>query len=113
MHLKNFSLIKNKKNGNYQLSPCYDLLSTKILVPEDEEDVALALNGKRNKIKQIDWVQFAENIGLSERYAISTIKKYQRYLPKMIKLIKSSFLTSENQESLQRLMEEKLDRVKG
>ena len=41
-HLKNFSLIRNDQYGDYSLAPAYDLLNTRLHVP-DEARTALAL----------------------------------------------------------------------
>jgi serine/threonine-protein kinase HipA len=41
-HLKNFSLIRNDEYGDYTLTPAYDLLNTRLHVP-DEARTALAL----------------------------------------------------------------------
>jgi len=41
-HLKNFSLIRNEQYGDYTLTPAYDLLNTRLHVPE-ESRTALAL----------------------------------------------------------------------
>ncbi len=49
MHLKNFSLIRYS-DGKYVLSPAYDMLSTALVMPEDREELALTLNGKRRKL---------------------------------------------------------------
>lgn len=46
MHLKNFSLMENLL-GEYAFSPAYDLLNTAIVMPEDKEESALTINGKR------------------------------------------------------------------
>ncbi len=54
MHLKNFSLI-SRKESHYQLAPAYDILAVQLLLPEDTEDLALTLNGKRNKLKKNDF----------------------------------------------------------
>ena len=48
MHLKNFSLI-NQPGIGYALSPAYDLVSTALVNPADEEELALTLNGKKGK----------------------------------------------------------------
>lgn len=37
------------------LTPAYDLLSTSIVMPEDDEELALTLNGKKKKIKREDF----------------------------------------------------------
>lgn len=44
-HLKNLSLIEN--NGVYVLSKAYDLLPVNVILPEDKEEFALTLNGKK------------------------------------------------------------------
>ena len=49
MHLKNYALIENSL-GQYELSPAYDLLSTLLVLP-DEEESALTINGKKNQKK--------------------------------------------------------------
>lgn len=48
MHLKNYSLYSKTKKI-YQLTPAYDLLSTALVMPEDTEELALTLNGKKRK----------------------------------------------------------------
>ena len=51
MHLKNFSLYSLRK-GSYALTPAYDMISTFLVMPEDTEELALMLNGKKRKIKR-------------------------------------------------------------
>lgn len=53
MHLKNFSLYKSPMG--YCLTPAYDLLSTAIVMPEDKEELALTLNGKKARIRRSDF----------------------------------------------------------
>ena len=65
MHLKNFSMYLTKEGQ--RLTPAYDLLATQILLPEDKEEVALTLNGKKAKINKKDWFLLAENIGITEK----------------------------------------------
>lgn len=67
MHLKNFSLIETEVGGKqYVLSAAYDLLPVKVHMPEDEEDFALAMNGKKTNIRKKDFFMFAENIGITK-----------------------------------------------
>ena len=49
MHLKNFSMMESP--SGWILSPAYDLLNVTILNPEDTEELALTLAGKRKKLK--------------------------------------------------------------
>ena len=48
------------------LSAAYDLLPVKVNMPEDEEDFALAMNGKKTNIRKKDFFMFAENMGITK-----------------------------------------------
>lgn len=53
MHLKNFSLIETEEgSGEYILSPAYDLLPVNLIMPEDKEQFALTMNGKKAEHKK-------------------------------------------------------------
>lgn len=56
MHLKNFSLIETAEaSGKYVLSPAYDLLPVNANMPSDQEQFALAMNGKKMNIRKGDF----------------------------------------------------------
>ena len=60
MHLKNFSLIETAERSNeYSLSAAYDMLSTNVVLPDDKEQLALTLNGKKQNIRRKDFIIFA------------------------------------------------------
>ena len=70
MHMKNFSLIENEiGTSGYTLSAAYDLLPVNIIVPEDTEETAIPINGKKNNIRRKDFLKFAENCGISQKAA--------------------------------------------
>ncbi|MDD3724436.1 MAG: HipA domain-containing protein, partial [Bacteroidales bacterium] len=95
MHLKNFSLC-NKK-GKHELSPAYDLLSTKMVIPKDIEDLALNLNGKKNNLKRQDFenliVDYVDRKTMDNSY-----KKFQNVIPKWFEFIDNSFINQESKE---------------
>ncbi len=73
-HVKNFSLIRNEQTGEYNLSPAYDLLNTRLHLP-DESRTALVLfkddfetvSYKTNAFYAYDdFVVFAQRLGLVE-----------------------------------------------
>lgn len=66
MHLKNFSLIA-KKTGSYELAPAYDILAVQLLMSEDDEELALTLNGKKKKIKRLDFDTAMINSGIPKK----------------------------------------------
>lgn len=90
MHLKNFSLYRPA--DNYMLTPAYDLLSTSIVMPEDEEELALTLNGKKKKIKRADFEKAMLDSGMDEKAIENLFKKFAKTLPKWYALIEESFL---------------------
>lgn len=65
MHLKNYSLLR-QGIGDYCLAPAYDLVPVKIILPTDQEEFALTLNGKKAKISRQDLEQFGQAIALTE-----------------------------------------------
>ena len=95
MHLKNFSLFK--PTDNYMLTPAYDLLSTSIVMPEDDEELALTLNGKKKKIKREDFEKAMSDSGMDEKSIVNLFKKFERAFPKWIEMIAQSFLPEEQQ----------------
>lgn len=65
MHLKNFSLIRN--NEQWFLSPAYDLLNVSLHLPEDTEETALTINGKKRKLKKTDFVDLGLPLQLTKK----------------------------------------------
>lgn len=55
MHLKNFSMLR-EHNGDWRLAAGYDLLPVKMLMPQDLDELALNLNGKKRHLARKDFV---------------------------------------------------------
>ena len=103
MHLKNFSLYNNRKVG-YALTPAYDLLSTKIVMPEDTEELALTLNGKKRNLKKSDFINVMKSSGLSDKVIDNLGKKFRRSVVKWLDLIDASFLSGNMKKEYRRLI---------
>ncbi|MDO8367984.1 MAG: HipA domain-containing protein [Saprospiraceae bacterium] len=110
MHLKNFSLIYQPGTGPV-LSPAYDLLATVLVNPADTEDVALSLNGKKNKIKRKDFVTAFNTLGLEEKQIENIFKKMERSREKWMQFIDWSFLSPEFKEAYKSLISERFNRL--
>ena len=110
MHLKNWSLIRTPTN-EHLLSPAYDLLSTKLAVAEDEEEMALPLNGKKSNLRRKDFDSLAESIGLPTGLRDNTYRNFQKRLPKMNDFIGQSFLSQENIERYLQLILSRASRI--
>ncbi|MDE6669238.1 MAG: HipA domain-containing protein [Muribaculaceae bacterium] len=110
MHLKNFSLFK--PTANYMLTPAYDLLSTYIVIPEDDEELALTLNGKKKKIKREDFEKAMRDSSMDEKAIANVFKKFSKALPKWTEVINESFLPIEKYEELQALISRMATRIR-
>ena len=108
MHLKNYSLVKSSKNNQIELSPCYDYVSTKLLMPEDEEDTALTINGKKSNIKVKDWVKLAENMGLGDEHFHGRVKQFLKWEKKFYEVIGKSFVSPSHKEAFKEIIKENL-----
>lgn len=93
MHLKNFSLIESPQGFN--LSPAYDLVPTKLIVPKDNEELALTLNGKKSKLKYSDFLAAYIRCGLSKKVLDNTLELFFYCKPEMIEILEKSFVNQE------------------
>ena len=109
MHLKNFSLWRN--NGTVALTPAYDLLATKLLLPSDTEELALPLNGKKSRFVHTDWAVYANYLGLTAKQQSNVHQRLAKRLPNALRWIEDSFLAIDMQETLAQLMQERADRL--
>ena len=108
MHLKNFSLIETGEASNtYVLSPAYDLLPVNVIMPEDTEELALALNGKKTHIRKKDFFAFAEECEISKASAEKMIAKIVSMKPKYIDMCNGSLLSDRLKERFAELIEQR------
>ena len=98
MHLKNFSLIY-EENGEISLSPAYDLLATKLLMPGDEEEMALPIIGKKTKLMRDDFSSLGKYLKME-----NTFVRFEKAIPQMCSLIDRSFLISKMKEGFKELL---------
>lgn len=104
-HLKNHSI--TYKEGDIRLAPAYDIVCSKLVIP-DEEDSAITINGKKNNLKRSDFDQ------LAEYFSVPTRIRYEKFEGKfniMKEIIESSRMDEEKQEQLIKIVEERLNRL--
>ena len=98
MHCKNFSLI-DSGNGEYVLSPAYDLLAVLLADPQDPEEMAMSfsLGGKKNGFNRNTFMSAFTQSGIPATVADRMINRMAGYLPDWKKLISHSFLSEKMQ----------------
>lgn len=111
MHTKNFSLL-TASNGVRGLSPAYDLVATKFLTPDDTEEMALSLNGKKRKLKVTDFMMLGQHLEIPEKVIEKTIAKFANPPSIVATLISQSFLSSKLKREYKQLVQERSDRLR-
>jgi len=106
MHLKNFSLYKG--TGEYTFAPAYDLLSTKLAMPEDNEELALTLNGKKRKLKRTDFDNLLKSFKVDEKAIENVYEKFRKVLPQWYDFIDTSFLTEPMKKEYKQLIQSRI-----
>ena len=103
MHLKNFSMIKT--SYGWALSPAYDLLNTTIVNPEDTEELALTITGKKKKITRQNFLDFGTGLGLSKKQINGVLKRFKELKKDALVIIGKSFLSNGMQVDYKTILE--------
>lgn len=109
MHLKNFSMIENI--SGWALSPAYDLLSVAIVFPEDTEELALTLVGKKRKLKREHFERFGEGLGLTPKQIKATFNRIIKNKSNTSVWIERSFLSDDMKTAYNNVIEERYNQL--
>ena len=96
-HLKNFSLIR--REGKVELSPAYDLVNSTIVL-KTQEELALPLKGKKNRLSYSDLFDYfgKEKLGLSEQILVEEVQIFKNAFSDLGTLLSESFLSKSRQD---------------
>jgi serine/threonine-protein kinase HipA len=110
MHLKNFSLIENEQQ-EYELAPAYDLINTTIVMPEDKEESALTINGKKSKLNRNDFQVLATSLKITDKALQAIYSRFEAVLPIWVSWVNQSFLSKHMQEEYIELLNERYKKL--
>lgn len=105
MHLKNYSLIETPQG--VRLAPAYDLLATVLPIPEDPEESALTINGKKSHFMKTDFNALADSLMIRKLSLRKIYEKISGVQIAMIALVKESRLPESLQETLCELIKKR------
>lgn len=91
MHLKNFSLL-TQTDDEIVMAPAYDLVCTKIIIPDDKEESALTINGRKSNLARRDFDALANNLKIPERSKQNIYTRFSEKLKEAEQWIDFSFL---------------------
>jgi len=110
MHLKNFSLMHTERGVLF--SPAYDLLNVNLIYPDDQEDLALTLGGRKRKVKKADFDQFAISLGIGEKVRDNVYNEFSKQTKKVECLINSSFLSEQFKQNYKQIVSKKYRQIR-
>jgi serine/threonine-protein kinase HipA len=113
LHLKNLSLREMEPaSRRFGLSGAYDLLPVNVILPEDEEELALTLNGKKRSIRRKDFVAFAEKCGIPVRSATGMLDQLCFLEEDFLLHCGQSLLTDDLKVRVKELIQQRIDRIR-
>ena len=110
MHLKNFSMI-DAGEAKWALSPAYDLLNVAIANPDDTEELALTLEGKKKKLKRENFERLGKDLGLNKKQVEGVFNRFIKSKPISMQWVDNSFLSGEYKEKYKEVLEERYSRM--
>ena len=109
-HLKNFSLLKKPELG-YRLSPVYDVINSRLVLPSEVEEMSLSINGKRNRLKKEDFIAIARYMGIADRAMAAVFDRIENKKDSIKAQVEGSFLPIEMKVTFREIFEERWTRL--
>ena len=105
-HLKNYSI--SYKGDDRRLSPAYDIVCSRLAIPDEKEESAININGKKNRLLREDFDKLAEylNVPVKVRYG-----NFERKFDMMKRIIKVSQINKTDQAKFLEIIKERLHRL--
>lgn len=112
MHLKNFSLIESAPGSReFFLSPAYDFLPVNLILPDDKEEMALTLCGKKSRLKRENFIAFAKHCEIPEPVAGRLIDSCGKKFSKALRICDDSYLPDEMKAAFKVIMQDRMSRL--
>lgn len=110
-HLKNFSMVR-LANG-YRLAPAYDIVSSRLAIPNESEEMAITINSKKSKLAKKDFDSLAGHFEIGSKVYKKMIEKYVGLRAILKTQAARSSLDQPAQKRFITIFEERFERLKG
>ncbi len=111
-HLKNFSLIRKEEVG-YQFSPAYDIVNSRLVLPDEREEMCLSLQGKKNRIALGDFIKLSEHFGLNKKQTNNSLTRLNELKPTIESMVSESFLDQRLKDRFLEIFRKRMERIFG
>ena len=107
--MRSADVFLREHDGTWRLSPAYDLVPVKMVLPADKDDLALTVNGKNRNLRAGDFNTAALTMGLTEvQYRRISSKVTGDVAKHLDEAIGRSFLSNASAARLRSLVAETL-----
>jgi serine/threonine-protein kinase HipA len=90
LHLKNLALLTTP-DGHHRLSPAYDLINTRLALPDDDT-LALSIQGKKSALTRKTWLAFGAYCALPPKAVTALLDEPRAALATSLHLIQNTTL---------------------
>ncbi len=106
-HVKNYSIIYND-DGRVRLAPAYDLVCSRIILPNEADESALTIQGRKSKLRRKEIDLLADYLGIPEKVRFARFTGQKENI--RIK-VAASLLPEYLAEALDKLILERFERL--
>ena len=104
MHLKNMALLKVTQAGDakftsVRMAPLYDAVTTRVFPGLEHDRMALKLNGKDSRLRQVDFLKLATTTGIRTSDAEAIIKETLQRLAQAVEAVRLPELATHRNEA--------------
>ena len=110
-HLKNYSMLETE-DGTLRLSPAYDMVCSRLVIPR-EDDCALTVNGKNNKIRGKDFLALAGNLRIPAKAQAGIMERLSSTLAIVENDVPDSRLPTDDQADMLAIIRDRWARIYG
>ena len=107
MHMKNFSMLE-AQDGYFSLSPAYDLVSSMLVIKNEEDQMSLNVNGRKKNLLKKGFDHLAESLVLPVKATEKVYKNLLTHKEKAIRWIENSFLPDQHKEKFKLILSERI-----
>ena len=94
-----------KHHSGWVLAPAYDLLNVAIVLPDDSEEMALTIEGKKKKLQKEHFLKLGKGLKLTEKQINRTFKRIVQNKSKAIEWIDRSFLAENMKNAYKEILD--------
>ena len=111
MHLKNWAMLEQKAlNGCFRLSPCYDLLNTRLPLPKEQFELALPMDARQNRVNRKRFIEFAGRLNITA-FAEKVLADLPQWLEITERMVSHSLLSAEKKVRYLEIVHERYQRL--